>query len=185
MNLLDKFEHCPVCGSSHFEANSPKSKKCSSCDFEYFMNPSASVVAFITNAQGEILVEKRKYEPSKGTLDLPGGFADTLETAEESVAREVLEETGLKVTSVKYLFSLPNKYRYSGLDIHTLDLFYSCQVEDMSQLTAGDDAADCLWLDPANIRPEQFGLRAVRQGLYQYLEMIGKEISNNADTSNL
>ena len=83
MNLLEKFEYCPVCGSSHFEKDTQKSKKCSNCGFEYFMNPAAAVVAFITNDKGELLVEKRNNEPAKGTLDLPGGFADVLETAEE------------------------------------------------------------------------------------------------------
>ena len=170
MNLIDKFKYCPVCGSSRFATSSPKSKKCSNCGFEYFMNPSAAVVAFITNDRGELLVERRKMEPAKGTLDLPGGFSDILETAEESIEREVMEETGLKVTEAKYLFSLPNVYRYSGLDVQTLDLFYACKVEDHSLLQAMDDAAECLWLKPEDIHTEQFGLRSVRQGLYQWLE---------------
>lgn len=170
MDLLEKFGYCPVCGSSHFENDSPKSKKCSACGFEYFMNPAAAVVAFITNRRGELLVERRKLEPAKGTLDLPGGFADVLETAEEAVAREVMEETGLKVVGASYLFSLPNTYRYSGLDVQTLDMFFSCKIEDDTALKAGDDAADCFWLAPADVHTEQFGLRSVRQGLYLWLD---------------
>ena len=170
MDLLEKFGYCPVCGSSHFENDSPKSKKCSACGFEYFMNPAAAVVAFITNQRGELLVERRKLEPAKGTLDLPGGFADVLETAEEAVAREVMEETGLKVVGANYLFSLPNTYRYSGLDVQTLDMFFSCKIEDDTALKAGDDAADCFWLAPADVHTEQFGLRSVRQGLYLWLD---------------
>lgn len=173
MNLLEKFEYCPVCGSSHFEKNSQKSKKCSNCGFEYFMNPAAAVVAFITNDKGELLVEKRNNEPAKGTLDLPGGFADVLETAEESIMREVKEETGLTVTEARYLFSLPNVYRYSGLDIQTLDMFFACKVEDASQLKAMDDAAECMWIAPEDIHTELFGLRSVRQGLYEYLNIDG------------
>lgn len=170
---MEKFEYCPVCGSSHFENDTQKSKKCSNCGFEYFMNPAAAVVAFITNDKGELLVERRRNEPAKGTLDLPGGFTDVLETAEESVAREVREETGLVVTEARYLFSLPNVYRYSGLDIQTLDMFFACKVEDASQLKAMDDAAECMWIAPADIHTELFGLRSVRQGLYEYLKQNG------------
>ena len=81
-------------------------------------------MALIRNAKGEILVARRGKEPAKGTLDLPGGFVDNYETGEEAVAREVMEETGLKVDEVKYLFSLPNIYPYSGIVVHTLDQFY-------------------------------------------------------------
>ena len=170
MDLLEKFGYCPVCGSSHFEKNSPKSKKCSNCGFEYFMNPAAAVVALITNSRGELLVERRKMEPAKGTLDLPGGFADVNETAEEAVAREVMEETGLEITSAKYLFSGSNVYHYSGLDIQTLDIFFACEVKDTSALVAGDDAAECFWLAPEEIHTELFGLRSVRHGLQRWIE---------------
>ena len=170
MHPLEKFEYCPRCGSHHFVANGATSKKCENCGFEYFMNPSASNVAIIKNAKGEILVEHRKQEPAKGTLDLPGGFTQIGETSEEGLAREVMEETGLKVTDAKYLFSLPNIYRYSGIDIHTLDMFYLCEVEDDSVVAAGDDAADCMWLNPDDIHTEQFGLRSVRWGLIKFLE---------------
>lgn len=170
MHPLEKFEYCPKCGSHHFVANGATSKKCKNCGFEYFMNPSASNVAIIKNAKGEILVERRKQEPAKGTLDLPGGFTQIGETSEEGLAREVMEETGLKVTDAKYLFSLPNIYRYSGIDIHTLDMFYLCEVEDDSVVAAGDDAADCMWLNPDDIHTEQFGLRSVRWGLIKFLE---------------
>ena len=170
MHPLEKFEYCPKCGSHHFVANGATSKKCENCGFEYFMNPSASNVAIIKNAKGEILVERRKQEPAKGTLDLPGGFTQIGETSEEGLAREVMEETGLKVTDAKYLFSLPNIYRYSGIDIHTLDMFYLCEVETDSVVAAGDDAADCMWLNPDDIHTEQFGLRSVRWGLIKFLE---------------
>lgn len=174
MHPLLKFEYCPLCGSHHFVENSVKSRKCENCGFEMFMNPSAANVAFIVNSRGELLVERRKREPAKGMLDLPGGFADPGETAEEGVCREVMEETGLKVTRAEYVFSQPNVYRYSGIDIPTLDMFFRCEVEDESQLNAADDAAECMWLKPEDIHTEQFGLRSVRWGLIQFLERLAK-----------
>ena len=175
MHLLEKFSYCPKCGSKHFIANSEKSKKCENCGFEYFMNPSSSTAAFIINEKGELLVERRAKEPAKGTLDLPGGFADCNETAEEAVAREVLEETGLKINSASYLFSVPNVYLYSGMNIHTLDLFFLCQAENGEQALAADDAAACLWIPLSEIHTEQFGLRSIRQALYLFLEKYGKK----------
>ena len=170
MHPLEKFNYCPACGSSHFDVNSERSKKCQNCGFEYFLNPSAANVAFILNEKGELLVERRKNEPAKGTLDLPGGFCDIGESAEEGVIREVKEETGLEVTQAKYIFSIPNVYLYSGMDIRTLDMFFVCEVKDTNALKAGDDAAECMWIPLEEIHKEQFGLRSVRQGLYEFIE---------------
>lgn len=134
------------------------------------MNPSAANVAIIKNSEGEILVTLRKQEPAKGTLDLPGGFTEIGETSEEGVKREVMEETGLNVTAVHNLFSLPNVYRYSGIELPTLDMFYECDIEDETVLAANDDAAECMWIKPEDIHTEQFGLRSVRWGLVKFLE---------------
>ena len=71
---LDKFTYCPVCGSSHFDVNNFKSKRCQDCGFTYYANPCSATAAFIVNDRQEMLVVRRAKEPAKGTLDLPGGF---------------------------------------------------------------------------------------------------------------
>ena len=86
------------------------------------------------------------------------------------------EETGLTVNHVQYMFSLPNVYRYSGVDIPTLDLFFRCEVEDDTCLEPADaeGEADCMWMKLEDIHTEQFGLRSVRWGLIQFLESLQK-----------
>lgn len=166
---LEQFLYCPECGSSHFEVNNEKSKKCAHCGFVYYFNPSAATVALILNEKNELLVCRRAKEPAKGTLDLPGGFIDMNETGEEGVAREVLEETGLKVKKTSYLFSLPNIYVYSGFPVHTLDMFFLCTVEDTHCISAMDDVADSFFIPLKEINPEDFGLGSIRKGLGLFL----------------
>ena len=147
-----------------------KSKHCETCGFTYYFNPSAATVALIENANGEWCVVRRAKEPAKGTLDLPGGFSDMFETSEEGVVREVMEETGLTVERVEFLFSLPNQYRYSGFLVHTIDMFYRCYViGDTRQARPADDAAELLWVRPEDLRPEDFGLASVRAGVARLL----------------
>ncbi len=172
MHPLDKFKYCPICGSSHFEEQDEKSKRCNECGFEYYMNPSSANVALILNDKEELLVVRREKEPAKGTLDLPGGFADIGETSEQGVIREVKEETGLNVKKVRYLFSIPNKYRYSDFDIPTLDMFYLCQVDDFTSLKAMDDASEVKWIAIKDIHPKQFGLKSIQQGLIQFIKKM-------------
>ena len=87
------------------------------------------------------------------------------ESAEEGMIREVMEETGLRVTHVQYLFSIPNLYRYSGMDIHTLDMFFRCSVENTDSVLAMDDAEEALWIPLSAVNPDDFGLRSVRQAV--------------------
>jgi len=172
---LDKFRFCPLCGSDRFVVNNGKSKRCEACGFVYYFNPSASTVAVIVNEKNELLVVRRAKEPAKGTLDLPGGFSDCYETSEEGVVREVREETGLSVDSVKFLFSIPNIYPYGGLDIHTIDMFYLCHVNSTQNAIAADDAAEIMWIPWEDVKPETFGLTSIRKGVQH---ILAKKIHN-------
>lgn len=162
---LELFRFCPVCGSGRFIENNKQSKHCENCGFIDYINPKAAVVAVITNSDGDILVCRRAKNPAKDTLDLPGGFTDLAETAEEAVIREVKEETGLTVTTVRYLFSLPNIYHYSGLDVHTMDLFFECEVPETKKILAQDDVSEAKFIPRNKIDPEKFGLASIRKGI--------------------
>lgn len=169
MHPLHLFKYCPKCGSPRFEEHNFKSKKCADCGFVYYFNSSAATVAFILNSSNELLVCRRAKDPAKGTLDLSGGFIDMFETAEEGVAREVKEETGLDVVRAEYLFSYPNTYLYSGFLVHTMDMFFLCRVENDSVLEAMDDVAETFWMPLNKINPQEFGLDSVRRGVERFI----------------
>ena len=168
---LGKFRFCPVCGSQQFEVNNEKSKRCAHCGFVYYFNPSAATVGVVLNERDELLVVVRAKEPARGTLDLPGGFCDLGETAEEGLRRELLEETGLTIPRARFLFSLPNIYPYSGFDVHTIDLFFLCRVSHAEHAHAMDDAATLRWTPLSEVRPEEFGLGSIRRGVERLLAM--------------
>ena len=172
---LYQFQYCPVCGAKAFEGVNEKAKKCEACGFTYYFNPSSAVACFIKNAKGELMVARRANEPAKGTCDLPGGFVDMFESAEEAARREVKEETGLSISSCRYLFSIPNLYMYSGFQVHTLDLFFECLVDDFGEVHAEDDVAEIIFLRPEEIKPEKFGLQSISKGVSRYLEHQKRE----------
>ena len=167
---LQLFIFCPVCGHGSFTERNEKAKQCDRCGFTYYFNPSGSVGVFLLNGNGELLIVRRAKEPSKGTLDLPGGFVDCFETAEDAVRREVKEETGLDVGSCNYLFSLPNIYPYQGFDVHTIDFFFECEAESFANARAADDAQEILVVSQSELRAEEFGLHSVSRAVALYLE---------------
>lgn len=170
-NPLYRFHFCPLCGSSHFEELRDNARRCADCGFTYYTNPRGATVAVIVNDSGELLVARRANEPARGTLDLPGGFIDLDEDAEVAMCREIAEETGLQVipADLCYLFSMPNRYPFSGIVCRTLDLFFECHVKGRPLALAQDDVADLCWVVLEELRPEEFGLESVRAGIKRYL----------------
>ena len=168
---LEIFHFCPKCGSQDFEIHNALSRHCANCGFTFYQNPRASTAAFILNEKGELLVARRGKEPAMGTLDLPGGFVDNDENAEEDMAREIKEETGLVIApeSLEYQFSIPNVYHYSGMNIHTLDFFFLCRVDNDVRVQANDDAAELQWVPLREVYVERFGLRSIRQAVHRFL----------------
>lgn len=170
MHPLHVFAYCPRCGSHRFVENDSSSKRCEDCGFVYYLNPKASVAAFVMDGQSRLLVCRRAFEPSRGMLDLPGGFTECGETAEAAVARELSEEIGWAPREMKYLYSYPNIYRYSGFDVHTMDLFFLCRIGDeVETLKAHDDVESCFWLTREEIRPDDFAFSSIRQAVKRLL----------------
>ena len=176
MHPLSLFRYCPKCGSSHFADHDFKSRKCAACGFVYYLNPSAATAAFILNNKNQLLVARRLKEPAQGTCDLPGGFVDYNETAGEAIIREIREETGLNLTHPEFLFSLPNNYLYSGLEIPTLDLFFSFRLDTNPVLQAADDVSELFFLPKELINPSEFGLSSIRKAVEIWLRLEKPEI---------
>lgn len=133
-------------------------------------------MCFITDRYNKVLVALRGEDPAMGTLDLPGGFIQSYETAEEGMAREIKEEThidalsgfrGGVISPLRYLFSLPNIYTYSGFDVHTLDMVFHMEVESVEPFvgTGTDDVAELVSIPLNNLNPKDFGLASVSKAV--------------------
>lgn len=136
---LKVLKYCPKCGSSEFKASGERSLKCHACSFHFFVNSAAAVAALVTNTEGKLMLVTRGIEPNYGKLDLPGGFVDPLETAENAVARELQEELGLEVKTMEYLGSSPNEYVFSEYTVFTLDMAFRVTAESLENLHPKDD----------------------------------------------
>lgn len=96
---------------------------------------------------GKILIEKRKNEPGRGKWSIPGGLVELGEKAEETVIREVKEETNLAVSRPQLIDVVDNVETDETGDVryHYIIVDYFVKIES-GLLKAASDAAELRWV---------------------------------------
>ena len=95
----------------------------------------------------KILLEKRKSEPGRGKWTIPGGLVELGEGAEQTVIREVMEETNLEVEQPK-LVDVVNSITLDEngkIKYHFVIVDYFVKIKG-GTLKAADDAAELRWV---------------------------------------
>ena len=94
---------CSRCGSLMERIEPSWGKRCLGCGHEHFPHIHPCVIVLVRHGDRFLLARKPEWVP--GRYSLVAGFVDFGESLEECVAREVMEETGLKVTGARYVGS--------------------------------------------------------------------------------
>ncbi len=159
------FDYCPSCGSRDIFFDDIKEFKCRACSFTYFHNVAAAVAAILKYDQKILLIE-RGQDPEKGKLDLPGGFVDPKESAEEGLKREIKEELNIDLSGPKYLGSCPNIYNYKGVLYHTCDLFFYSKIEVLPTKFNKSEIGKLVLINPKEIPEDKFAFESIKTGLH-------------------
>jgi ADP-ribose pyrophosphatase YjhB (NUDIX family) len=93
--MYKKNSHCSYCGAAFAEGQSWP-RRCATCGRSTYLNP-LPVAVILVPVDGGLLVVRRGITPGLGGLALPGGYIGMGETWQEAGAREVWEETGLRL----------------------------------------------------------------------------------------
>ncbi len=153
---------CPFCGSPHFIWDGTKAHNCQDCKQRLYTNAAGAVIALIENEKKELLFTIRKYNPAKGKLDLPGGFIDIGENAEQAVVREVKEELNLDVDSLFFYKTFPNTYIFKDFMYFTIDIVFRCSVKNIEKLEANDDVEKVIFKNVKEVKISDIGLCSVK-----------------------
>jgi 8-oxo-dGTP diphosphatase len=100
------------------------------------------VLTVIDGTLGALLIE-RGEEPYAGELALPGGFVHIDEGLDEAAARELAEETGVRVAHLEQLATYGDPDRDPRMRV--VSVAYLAMVPEPPSPMAGTDAAAAAW----------------------------------------
>jgi ADP-ribose pyrophosphatase YjhB (NUDIX family) len=117
----------------------------------YPSQPVLGVGALII-CDGKLLLEKRKNEPGKGKWSIPGGLVELGENVEQTVIREVMEETGLVVEEPEHIDVVDNVVRDENGEVkyHFVIIDYFVKLKG-GTLRAQSDAEELQWVTFAEV----------------------------------
>jgi 8-oxo-dGTP diphosphatase len=114
----------------------------------------------------KILLEKRRNDPGKGKWSIPGGLVELGESLEQTVVREVKEETGLDVEKPKHIDIVDNvDLDESGrIRYHFVIIDYLVNLKG-GLLKAASDAEELRWVPFDEV--EKFDLTKTFKAFFQ------------------
>ena len=124
-------------------------------DTKLYKNPIPTVDAIIQR-ESEILLIRRKKEPFKEMLALPGGFVNQNERVEDAIIREVREETTLEIRLLDILGVYSDPKRDPRKHIMTTVFIGVVKEDNNSRAVAADDASAIAWLNLESIDNHSF-----------------------------
>src|SRR3989338_5156490 len=147
-----QFNHCPKCKAKLAEATA-RHIDCGKCGFDFYINPVPGVDVVLVNERNEMLLTVRGRAPKKGFFDLPGGFIEPRESAEQAVVREIREELGIELETKKIIYfnSGFSTYLYKGTKYQTLGLAFFIRIQKSTVLSAADDIVGAQWFSFSKI----------------------------------
>lgn len=152
---------CGRCGTSMRHSETERAMKCPSCGYTAYPRIMPAVIVGVRNGDSLLLT---RYRTGFGHNALIAGFTEIGETAEETVAREVMEEAGVRVKNIQYYKTQP-----WGI-ANDLLLGYYCDLD--GDLTIHMDANELKyaeWVKREDIvlQPDDFSLTNEMMTMFQ------------------
>ena len=130
---------CGACGRPTAGFRAGWGRRCGGCGIDHF--PRVDPVAImLAEHEGRVLLARQPHYPP-GRYSALAGFVEPGESIEEAVARELHEEAGLRVRSVRYVASQP--WPFPG------QLMLACTAQAESDAVTLDETEleDAIWVD--------------------------------------
>lgn len=145
---------------------------CAKCGFVHYPNPKPCV-AVLVERDGKVLLARRRIEPAKGKWDIPGGFLEWGESAEEAAIRECREELNVQVRIIDLLGTISDIY--GPQKIPTLNLCFLAEIVE-GKPNAASDVEALAWFG-AHEFPKDLSFRHQKEALWWWANRAGRAVT--------
>lgn len=128
---------CARCAAPLASLDGERARRCEACAVDYYPRLSPAVIVLVHDGRRVLLAHKE----GAPFFALVAGFVEAGETLEETVAREVLEETGVEVGEITYFGSQPWPFP------HQLMIGFFAKYERGEIVLDGKELDDAKWFD--------------------------------------
>lgn len=98
-------KYCGYCGHEMYPSKTEWAMLCSHCRERYYPQIAPCIIVAIRRDDSILLAQHTRHR--NGVHTVLAGFVEVGETLEQAVAREVMEESGIKVKNLRYVTSQP------------------------------------------------------------------------------
>ena len=161
---------CGACGAENAHSETERARVCPKCGLIAYPKISPVVIVAVTNGD-HLLVTRYKDRPFR-RYALVAGFAEIGESLEDTVRREVLEETGISVKNIRYYKSSP-----WGFTSTLLSGFY-CDLDGDPAIKIDDiELSEAIWIPRDEIPPAESDI-ALTSEMMERFRTGGEKRSN-------
>ncbi len=135
---------CGVCGARCEPHSAGNVMACTGCGVHHFPRTDPAVIMLCTRGDSVLLGHSARF-PNSVMYSTLAGFVEPGESLEEAVAREVLEESGIQVTRVRYHSSQP--WPFPG----SIMLGFYAEALTETIILDDDELTDARWFSRAEL----------------------------------
>lgn len=136
---------CGRCGSETRAVSGEMAKRCPLCGMTYYPRLSPAVIVMVR--RGEKILLARSPGFAKGLYSVLAGFVEPGESMEQTIRREVREEVGIEVDSIRYFGSQPWPFP------HSLMVGFTARWAGGEIRVADDELVDAGWYAADSLPP--------------------------------
>jgi NAD+ diphosphatase len=136
---------CGGCGQPGVRDAAERCVRCARCELVFYPRVSPAIIVLVRRGDEALLARSSRF--ASGFYSTLAGFVEPGESLEQTLAREVLEEVGIRVANVRYFGSQPWPFP------HSLMVGFFADYAGGEIVVDGDEIVDARWFSARDLPP--------------------------------